>query len=149
LFNLNKIILFQNTIIELKKILILRKNIDFKLEKIIIRGIIFWKVHKKNKIHIFTDFNNEINHIWKGAAPNFINIANILKKKKKLLEKKILSKVANKNNAEDKLWIKKYFIVFSNILFPLNDIRGKNLNIFISREIQSISLDLLLRAKKN
>jgi len=87
LFNLNKIILFQNTIIELKKILILRKNIDFKLEKIIIRGIIFWKVHKKNKIHIFTDFNNEINHIWKGAAPNFINIANILKKKKKKKKK--------------------------------------------------------------
>ena len=44
--------------------------------------------------------------------------------------------------------MRKYFIVFSNILFPLNDISGKNPNMFISRDIHIINLEFELRDNK-
>ena len=56
------------------------------------------------------------------------------------------AKDASRNNAEDSLWIRKYFIVFSSIFRPSNDIRGRKLNIFISKAIHIVTLDLLLIA---
>ena len=58
------------------------------------------------------------------------------------------SKITIKKITDANLWIKKYFIEFSNDLIPSDDIIGKNLNIFISREIHREILDILLNAKK-
>ena len=39
-----------------------------------IRGIIFWTVNKSIRIYKEHDFKIEINQVWKGETPNFINI---------------------------------------------------------------------------
>ena len=52
---------------------------------IIIKGIIFWKVDKINKVFSELVFKIEINHEWNGLIPNFINSLKFIKIKKLLL----------------------------------------------------------------
>lgn len=42
------------------------------------------------------------------------------------------------------LWIKKYFIVFSNARSPSIDIKGKKLNILNSKQTQNMTIEFLL-----
>ena len=52
----------------------------------------------------------------------------------------------NRKNVDDILWIRKYFMVFSNIVFALNLIMGRNPSMFISRDTHNINLELDLKA---
>lgn len=112
---------------------------------IIIRGIIFWTEERRIKIYKELVFKIEINHTWKGATPNFINILIIIRiyilfiyVKKKNLRRKII---------EAQLWTKKYFIEFSNSIDNLDEMIGKNLNIFNSRLIHIKKFELILKEK--
>jgi len=107
-----------------------------------INGINFWSVDIIKSVCNLTEFIKEINHIWNGHAPNFIINENKTSPSNILFEKTRLHIEKNKKNVEDILWIKKYFIVFSSIMFALNLIIGKKPSIFISRETHSINLDL-------
>ena len=63
------------------------KNINKKNKLILIflkinKGIIFWIEERIIKIYIELVFKIEINQIWKGAIPNFINMLIIINKYK-------------------------------------------------------------------
>jgi len=60
----------------------------------------------------------------------------------------MLISIEVRNKAEDTLWTRKYFMEFSNILLPGNDIRGRKLSMFISNETHKKKPELLLRAIK-
>jgi len=111
---------------------------------IIIKGIIFWKVDKINKVFSELVFKIEINHEWNGLIPNFINSLKFIKIKKLLLtikkKKNLIKKVI-----EAHLWMRKYFIEFSISTFSFEDIIGKNLNIFNSNLIHINNLDVTLK----
>ena len=77
--------------------------------------------------------------------PSFISIDIIINRYKLFicLKKKNLSK----NTTEAHLWIKKYFIEFSSSILILEEIIGKNLNIFSSKLIHIKKLELILKDK--
>jgi hypothetical protein len=90
-----------------------------------------------------------INHEWNGAIPNFSTIDKISTLSILYLYLYSLSIEVVMNRIEAKLCTKKYFIVFSNGAISLDDIIGRNLNIFTSNETHIIRLELLLKDKIN
>jgi len=131
------------------KIFNIKKN-NKKIKLILIllkinKGIIFWIDESIIKIYIELVFKIEINHTWKGATPNFINILIIINIYKLYIwdiKKKLKRKII-----EAHLWTKKYFMAFSNSKFIFEDIIGKNLNMFNSNLNHIKKLELILNDK--
>ena len=101
-----------NINIKVKKITISINMLFTFVLNIMIKGIIFWRVDKINKVFNELVFKIEINHEWNGLIPNFINSLKFIKMKKLLLttkkKKNLIKKVI-----EAHLWMRKYFIEFS------------------------------------
>jgi len=95
-----------------------------------------------------TTLKSETNHMWKGALPSLTIKDIIIIRSNIFLLSSILNIENIKNIEEETPWIRKYFIVFSNILFPLNDIKGKNPNMFISRDIHNMKQEFELKDNK-
>ena len=133
-----------NINIKVKKITISINMLFTFVLNIMIKGIIFWRVDKINKVFNELVFKIEINHEWNGLIPNFINSLKFIKMKKLLLttkkKKNLIKKVI-----EAHLWMRKYFIEFSISTFSFEDIMGKNLNIFNSNLIHINNLDVTLK----
>jgi hypothetical protein len=73
----------------------------------------------------------------------------IIKNSKWSRLEKYLNKHDRRNVAEATLCTRKYFIEFSKDFRPSEDIRGKNLSMFISRATHNIKFDVLLKAIKS
>ena len=107
-------------------------------------GINFCRVDNTNIVFNLIVLEIEKNHPWKGAPPSLIIIDKLVIKLIKKL-KFIINKIEDKiNKIEAILWIKKYFILFSIGLISMDDIIGKNLKIFNSKESHNKNIEFLL-----
>lgn len=130
-----------------KREVVNKKNINiklliFRLDKIS-KGINFWTVDNKNKIQREDLLMMEINQPWNGAAPNFIIIL-IINMTLFELKKKNVKVSLSKQIIEAHLCNKKYFIAFSRANPGSLDIMGRNIIMFISKQIHIRKYDVVL-----